>query len=226
MRRFILAVMAALLLAAGTAVAGNIDTITFTNASGPSLGGIYVGEYYGYVNSTPTALICDDFYDEIGSGQSWQATTSGPRLFGPSNVNPAFSGLTGAQDYNMIEWLGAQIFADPNDSKGNWGILSWTIWDITGNSPNDPYWAPYWSNLTSQEQEQVENELALALAHDNTTTNGITVYTPLNCTPGNCGGQEFLGQTPTPEPGALLMLGTGLLTLAFVLRRRLAATTR
>jgi hypothetical protein len=222
MKRVILVFAAAFLLAEGTAIAGTIQpTITYTSPVNPSevVGGIYVGEYSGYVtypNSSPipATFVCDDFSDEIGGGQYWAATTSGPLLFSGRN-------------YNMIEWLAKQIFTDPN--QNDWQFLSPAIWSITsGNDPNFQAW--YSNDLTQSQQNEVQTELAQAFQHANTPTSGITIYTPVGrggnsvCTQaGSCAGQEFL--SATPEPGMVVMLGTGLLAIGYLLWRRSGAMT-
>jgi hypothetical protein len=61
--------------------------------------------------------------------------------------------------------------------------------------------------------------LALAATDPNSAYNGLVLYTPLNPKAG-MGPQEFIGVVP--EPSSMLLFGTGLLSFAGVIRRKLA----
>jgi PEP-CTERM motif len=50
------------------------------------------------------------------------------------------------------------------------------------------------------------------------------LYTPVGASPGN-GPQEYIGYgrpLTTPEPGSMMLLGTGLIGIASVVRRKLS----
>ncbi|HUY14087.1 MAG TPA: hypothetical protein VMX16_10745 [Terriglobia bacterium] len=205
-RRFLVAFLGftAMLALAVASYAGDV-MIKFTNPkSAPhnTYGGFYVGIYLGTVNGVQTEFVCDDFLHDITLGQQWSAVPGstnpvtggvefGPLPLGVPITNPALlsSDLTQQQEYNMITYLADQIFADQDNSHGNWGYLSWAIWSITDHA---------WDNSTYY-TAPVQYDVAQALAHDN--NNGdLNVFTP----DPNTAGQEFLS---TPEASSVLLLG-------------------
>jgi len=213
------------------------------NAPNNTDGGVYVGLYQGYINnnrSTPTYFVCDDFLHDISEGQSWNAKSgitnpvSSTVEFSWSNVTNydlqqwvtgtgtydghADLGLTSVlnvqQMYSMITYLADQIFADPTNSSGQWGNLSFAIWSTT-----DSAWAscePYcteseatWGSFSNAYNSTVRNDIynALTAAVEGTVSGSLNVYTP----DPHGAGQEFLS---TPEPAAIVLLAWGTLALA------------
>ena len=199
-----IALSVAAVLAFATAATAGTVTITFNDAT-VGYGGFGVGLYQGTVNGGPaiTNFICDDFEHEIGSGDFWTATvgstnpvSSTVRFEPPSAIsNPALTGqnLTQQEDYNMITYLAEQIFADPTDSNGNWGYLSWAIWSINSDAWNSSYSSYYTT--------QVQTFVTDALNHKDTNNGNLIVYTPTGDV-----GQEFLADAP--EPASVVLFGT------------------
>ncbi|HME01164.1 MAG TPA: hypothetical protein VKM93_28105 [Terriglobia bacterium] len=150
------------------------------------------------------------------------------------------TGMTQAQEYDMIGWLVAQIFADPTNSKGTWGALQGAIWSITDHGYSINACGPKPGNALCYTEsfggETAQGELALAanavFAHGFVST-GLSVYTPLNgvstSSPNKCKQNGVICEdldnvVPngpaqemwvfTPEPSAVLLLAWGTLALA------------
>ncbi len=211
----------ALLAAAATAAADPV-TLTLNNGGSNVMGGVYVGPY----NFTETGngapvtlqLVCDDFQDNVFAGEQWSAVTS---TF-PSLSNVQFSGSS--QGYLEIAWLVQQMSAHIGNAEIV-GQLQWAIWDVfdPGISGHDPY-----GTISSYDQSQISNWLQMAL--DAATNNqvgglsGLTIYTPVpgSQVPSTDGPpQEYFDPVPAPEPGSLMLIGSGLLGL-MAFRRRLS----
>ncbi len=72
---FSFALIVGLLLAIAPASASTVD-VNFVGLGGASQNGVYTYPYYLTVNNGPwTPMMCDDFYDHISVGDSWQATS-------------------------------------------------------------------------------------------------------------------------------------------------------
>jgi len=99
------------------------------------------------------------------------------------------------------------------------GAGQWAIWGFfSTNALNNPQYA------SSGAAAVAAQFLLLAESDPNSAYKGLILYTPIAGTQTGGAGlpQEFIGYSPVPEPGSLMLMGTGLIGLAGVLRRKFA----
>ena len=202
----LLLVVAALSLCATSALASSV-TMKLTGVGGNNAGGVYTYPYYFSINGkAPVALICDSYDNEVTVGETWQANVtsllSGSGLFGNQLLDYKAAGLIFKSILNGT--LGANV--------GNFAI--WGLFST--NAQNNAY-------FQSSGAAGVEaTYLALAATAPNSAYAGLFLYTPIAGTQ-SWGGtpQEYIGYSPVPEPGTITLFGTGLLSLAGLVRRKL-----
>lgn len=148
------------------------------------------------VNGGPNQwMMCIGYYEHIEGWETWQAN-----VVSVGNLDPATHPL----DYQaafLFEMAVADHGADPNINAATWYLFE--------GAPS----------LTA------EAAALVALAQSQTFTKGefanVLLYSAIPGTEsGNLGtAQDFLASTP--EPGPLMMFGTGMIGLAGVLRRKI-----
>jgi PEP-CTERM motif len=211
MRRFRLAsllVLPALVLCAGTALADSTANMKLTGVGGNNAGGVYTYPYYFSINGkTPVALICDTYDNEVVIGETWKANVSsllsGKGLFGDELLDYKAAGLIFKSILNGTLNLNAGNFAI-------WGLFS-------NNAKNNPFFG-------SSGAAGIESGyLRLAATASSSAFQGLVLYTPIPGTQSWGGtAQEYIGYSPVPEPGSLALFGTGLISLAGMVRRKLS----
>jgi PEP-CTERM motif-containing protein len=231
-KSYYLVALTVTMLLLGTGMASASITMYYNGPEGGALGGVDTYPYGFTINGDNNGgnfypLICDTFNRGVNPGDQWDANALNMGSLNSTNVSSLLNGGvngggSGAVQYYMAAAL---LFEDARGNPGNAPYDNWAIWytldqsDVTSSS--------YWLGLTSTDQNTIKNAAAIAIAaalHDNPSQfSDVVIYTPTDTS--STGPQEFLGyDTPggqTPEPSSLALLGSGVVGLAVVLRRKL-----
>jgi hypothetical protein len=211
-----------LMLAVTTASATPTLNLYYNGPGGPSLGGIYTYPYSFQIGgSGPYQLICDTFTRDISPGDSWDAYVRNMASLTSSNVSNLFYGSVNGGGAGAVQYYmaAALLFEDARTTPGNAPYDNWAIWYMF--DPSDVLSSSNWSSLSSGDQSTIQSDAAAAIsaaASDHPSQfSHVVIYTPVDGT-----GQEFFGyDTPSvPEPSTLVLLGSGILGLAGILRRK------
>lgn len=174
------------------------DTVsmTLTGTSGISNGADYIYPYYFSINgsNTQTSLLCVSYSDDIYQGESWDATVS--------SITTA-STTTAQEDAYLFSLLGDGTYSNNDIQEAVW-YLSASDSSSVPTTTNDPTLLLAASNAVTQA------DLGGSSAFDD---GQFTLYTPVSGSQNpstDATPQTFVGVSPVPEPGSLLLVASGL----------------
>jgi PEP-CTERM motif len=203
------------------------ETLTFNNSTGQTENAgsktespqdVYVYPYNFSVNgsSANTQLMCISFDNHITNGESWDVTVE--------SISQAAAGnSTLLKDYEEDAWLFSQITSGSTQQQiANIQFAAWSVLDPTvANHTYDPYY----TGQNAMDINQLLNEAAAnSTPGDVGNYSSYVLYVPTSWNAADGEPQTFVGDPPpaaTPEPGSLALLGTGLMGLGGVVRRKM-----
>lgn len=225
-RKFTLATLPVLLLALASWAAAGTVNVTFVGtgsntANLPGIGGVYTYPYYLSVNGNTATVLCDDVNDEVFANEHWQANATN---LGADIATNDFTGtmFQNQAKYEEAAWLMSQLNASNNNDIQ---VAIWSLFDT--NSAQALSLAGFGQAQTwlTDASNWVDNSANLTgFAFDD-----FVIYNPIPGTQFIPGSTQQLGLpqeyiTETPEPVGLVLLGTGLLLLVGLTRKRFGRT--
>ena len=190
-------------LLVGVAVASaSASQLTFNSTGSNSYEGISSYPYSFTVDGTPNvALMCVSFNEHITGGETWQAN---------KYTVAGYGGLIG--NTQLADEL-AYLYTAALSDKGKDSSINAAAWFLNEGSP-------------ANDNANIQGWVLKAENAPAGPYNGISVYVPVrgesqSWTDGP--PQTFYGGVPTPEPSSLMLLGSGIVGLAGLLRKRFLA---
>lgn len=182
------------------------DTIHFNSDDGLVSGGNTIYPYYFNIDgsSTLTSMMCLNYNREITLDETWHVAIS----------NIPLDNSTMSVGYRADAWLFSQLGKYSN-SDVQYAV--WSIFDPTDVASNAAF-GTIARQLAATSMQMAQNT---GLISSGFYTN-YQIYLPTSNTAGWTAGepQTFVGKAVTPEPGTLMLMGTGFIAVFFLYRGR------
>jgi len=180
-------------------------TYSAVSCIGPE-GCVGAGLYGGTINGVTVGagqavpgMICDDYFDNITSGETWTATGVSAASLNSSNIASLtlFGGAIGVAGYTEVAYLANQMLTSTGLTSAQQGAISEAIWFITSGGKSGALGATALSYLNCALAAYKAGTISLSQFAN------LYIYTP---SPKGVAGepQEMWSLVPVPEGGAAL----------------------
>jgi hypothetical protein len=187
------------------------QTLELTGVNGNNYAGIYIGPYDIQVghNGPTSGMICDDFNDDVGIGNTW--TAKPVSVSGGTLSQTMFGGQQGAlQGYEEVAALSYAILFN-NQSSTTTALMQYAIWAIFSPTQVQNWLKANDGSNYASDWATIQSYITWAGQHGSQSLlSQFVVWTPQGCKSGTCGAQEMFQYVPEGGTALIYLLLAGI----------------